>query len=521
MTSNNNANSNNENNNGNKTVVIVGGGPSGGCAAKAMSDRGYNVNLYEAYPHPKDLSKTSSKAYIIALGRRGQQGIYDSTGFDLTKFTEEGAVISTDMARHSYDSKKNITKVKVISRGTKSLIVPRKVLAGCLLDAATESGVRVHYQHRLVDVDFENKIATFVVIDSSKLRTSGADEEKDTTMIDVKYDLLIGADGSRSKVRNLMVADIKTLKDFTARTEEDSMEYQVVVLPESLHDNNADTPDGTMHAWNNKEYNAICLAWPLVTKQSGDNNDNKINKPSTLFAIVFPEGNLQSFRETEDGYRAPLTALLPDIVDEGHLSEIAKQLRENEIANGGLCVWSSSLGNEDGGVILLGDSGHSMWPSLGQGCNCALESVAVFTRCLDELSKKKKKNDGDEKDWTRELVKKFNNARFEDATAAVDLTYGGIGARKSRGRENSPLSYKLQIGGMMLLHKLIFGIVPMPALLRLMKGSEDLSYSTARNYNFYYEKIICLGALAGAAVIFPKMWSLLRGSYVNVIGNEL
>jgi 2-polyprenyl-6-methoxyphenol hydroxylase-like FAD-dependent oxidoreductase len=259
MTSNNNANSDN-NNNGDKTVVIVGGGPSRACAAKAMSDRGYNVNLYEAYPHPKNLSKTSSKAYIIALGRRGQQGVHDSTGLDLTTFTEEGAVISTDMARHSYDSKKNTTKVKVMSRGTKSLIVPRKVLAGCLLDAATESGVRVHYQHRLVDVDFENKIATFVVIDSSKLRTSGA-EEKDTTMINVKYDLLIGADGSRSKLRNLMVADNKTLKDFTARTEEDSMEYQVVVLPESLHDNNSDTPDGRMHAWNNKEYNAICLAF--------------------------------------------------------------------------------------------------------------------------------------------------------------------------------------------------------------------------------------------------------------------
>ena len=518
MTSNDNANANssnnNNNNNGDKTVVIVGGGPSGACAAKAMSDRGYNVNLYEAYPHPKDLSKTSSKAYIIALGRRGQQGIQDSTGLDLTKFTEEGAVISTDMARHSYNYKKNTTKVKVISRGTKSLIVPRKVLAGCLLDAATESGVRVHYQHRLVDVDFENKIATFAVINSSKLRTSGA-EEKDTTKIDVKYDFLIGADGSRSKLRNLMVADNKTLKDFTARTEEDSMEYQVVSLPGCLHDNNADTSEGTrMHAWNNKEYNAICLAYPLVTQQSDAYN-------STLFAIVFPEGKLQSFRETDDGYRAPLTALLPDIVDEGRLSEIEEQLRENEIANGGLCVWSSSLGNEDGGVILLGDSGHGMWPSLGQGCNCALESVAVFTRCLDELSTEKNKGDGDGEEWTRELVKKFNNARFEDATAAVDLTYGGIGARKSRGRENSPLSYKLQIGGMMLLHKLTFGIVPMPALLRLMIGTDNLRYSTARNYNFYYEKIICLGALVGAAVIFPKMWSLFRGSNVNVIGNEL
>jgi len=40
-------------------------------------------------------------------------------------------------------------------------------------------------------------------------------------------------------------------------------------------------------------------------------------------------------------------------------------------------------------VILLGDASSGMWPSLGQGANCALESVAVFTQCLDELSKRK------------------------------------------------------------------------------------------------------------------------------------
>jgi len=28
------------------------------------------------------------------------------------------------------------------------------------------------------------------------------------------------------------------------------------------------------------------------------------------------------------------------------------------------------------GVVLMGDAGHGMWPTLGQGCNAALESVS-------------------------------------------------------------------------------------------------------------------------------------------------
>ena len=44
-----------------KKVVIVGGGPAGAAAAKAMADRGYQVDLFEAYPNPSLLSNTSSK----------------------------------------------------------------------------------------------------------------------------------------------------------------------------------------------------------------------------------------------------------------------------------------------------------------------------------------------------------------------------------------------------------------------------------------------------------------------------
>ena len=172
-----------------------------------------------------------------------------------------------------------------------------------------------------------------------------------------------------------------------------------------------------------------------------------------------------------------------------------------------MCVWSSSLGyaNEknEGNIILLGDAAHGMWPSLGQGANCALESVAIFVQCLENLERDSESN----KDmiattsWTKELVQRFNDARHEDAVAAVDLTYGGIGARESRGRASMPLAFKLQVIGMLLLHKLTFGLIPMPALFRIMSGSTDLSYSEARTLHFHEEKNICLSALSFFIVI--------------------
>jgi len=138
-----------------------------------------------------------------------------------------------------------------------------------------------------------------------------------------------------------MVADRNVLKDFTARTEEDSMEYQVVVISESPFDG-TNFPDRTAHSWNNKEYNAVWLGFPLAKQQSNANNEDEnnnrnikegtsISRHSMLFVIVFPEGKLASFRETKDGYRAPLSALLPDVAgnDEGRLSDIEQQLRGN------------------------------------------------------------------------------------------------------------------------------------------------------------------------------------------------
>jgi kynurenine 3-monooxygenase len=331
--------------------------------------------------------------------------------------------------------------------------------------------VIVHYEHALVDIDFEKRVASF------------EDKQKKGSKIQVDYDLLIGADGSKSMTRTLMDQS-ESVTDFSVvRTEVDSMEYQVAILPK-CPTFDSQLPADTVHTWNNKKYNAICLAFPLVSGEGG-----------LLFALVFPQGKLEEFQKshqskTGDGYQDALESLFPDL-SVADRDELIRQLAQGKPANGGLCVWNSSLGSASKGVALVGDSGHGMWPSLGQGANCALETAGIFSQTCRDIDPNAFSSSAD---WSHKIIEGFNQRRHVDASAAVDLTYGGIGARKCRGRGNSPLSCKLQIGGMMLMHKMTLGLVPKPVMLRLMMG-EIVPYNTARKWNFYYEKALCLSAL--------------------------
>ena len=55
---------------------------------------------------------------------------------------------------------------------------------------------------------------------------------------------------------------------------------------------------------------------------------------------------------------------------------MATALMASPVSSGGLNTRCSTLAAE--GAILMGDAGHSMWPSLGQGANAALESAGVL-----------------------------------------------------------------------------------------------------------------------------------------------
>ena len=61
---------------------------------------------------------------------------------------------------------------------------------------------------------------------------------------------------------------------------------------------------------------------------------------------------------------------------------MASSLADSPVSSGGINTRCSTLAAE--GAVLMGDAGHSMWPSLGQGANAALESAAVLGNVLED-----------------------------------------------------------------------------------------------------------------------------------------
>lgn len=61
-------------------------------------------------------------------------------------------------------------------------------------------------------------------------------------------------------------------------------------------------------------------------------------------------------------------------------------------------------------VLLIGDAAHSVSPSVGQGCNAALEDVAIVEALLDEYAD----------DWAA-VIAQFTVRRKADAHALVEL----------------------------------------------------------------------------------------------------
>ena len=224
---------------------------------------------------------------------------------------------------------------------------------------------------------------------------------------------------------------------------------------------------------------------------------------------------------------AALKTLFPNFSPEA-LSSMAYQFAQddNVPTTGGTCVWAQpALGSPSSGVILVGDSGHGMWPALGQGCNTALESVAVLADAVEAVCGSGNlipssgagvrevdawsKTSGER---SRLIAEEYQGLRHEDVLAIVDMSFGGIGGRRVRGAQNATMMYKLQVLTIVLLHKLTLGIVPPPALIRVMAG-DDVPFATLR-WQQKVEQVVALPALVAiSTAVAYGLFLLVRWKY--------
>jgi kynurenine 3-monooxygenase len=413
-----------------KTVAIIGAGPSGILLAHYLLRQGdrYRVDLYERRSDPQTITFSSSRTFPISLNQRGMDALSNIEG--LVEMVKGISVESTGSVFHQSNGKTRFTP-----RQNSIFILDRTQLAIALLQKLTETCDRtrlnLYFNHQCTKVDFASKTATFC--------KNQAEE------ITINYDLLVGADGAKSLVREKFLStelfeleqkyiptDYKSI--FFANSEE--------TAPKTAIDR---FKPGYVHAWRLKDGTGV-----LLVHQSDGSMSGVMTFPrdrNSLTTLTTPAEVLAFFRQ--------------------YFPEIGQIITESEAtefltrpASSILTIYCSHYHYDDS-VLLIGDAAHAMSPSLGQGCNSAMEDAAVIDGLLNEYSN----NLGI-------AIAKFTERRKSDAHAVVELSDNVFPSF------NQKLIIEFVIGQQLAqrFHRLLPKYFP-PSILELISGT-TIPYST-------------------------------------------
>ena len=167
-----------------KTFTVVGGGPVGSLLAISLARHGYRVGLYEGRPDSRKTSIYEGRSINIALSDRGWRSL-EKMGIGPEIKAQSIPMYSRSI--HGVDGE--ASEIPYGKSGDAIWSVSRGGINELLLDIAEqEENIDIHFEHRLVDIDFESATTTFHRNDGKELV--------------VEADYAFGADGANSKVRH-------------------------------------------------------------------------------------------------------------------------------------------------------------------------------------------------------------------------------------------------------------------------------------------------------------------------------
>ncbi len=409
-----------------RKAVIVGGGPTGTLTALYLAQMGWQVSVYERRSAEFKASG-NRRSFNIILSSRGRKALTD-IGVELPP---EKQVLLQGNVRHT-------AKGGALGKGFSDAVsVDRATLAQVLISEGQHrfpDKIQYHFDQTLLQVNFQDKTALF----------QGKQDQHQQN-----FDLLIGADGVFSTVRTLMESK---LQGFEVQQNRDNMMYKICDLGFAK-----DLP-GAEEKWAESFH-----TWPSV-------------QPLTLLAPPSTDGSLKGVLilpqvgdityetiQSETDVLALFKEKFPDVFPKldqvGLPPQFAQDLLSQKAAYGGITTQCNQFEGGDC-VVLLGDAAHSVWPSLGQGCNAALESCRMFAEVLAQTK-------GD----VSLALPAYTAARKPDTDAVARLSEIGFGGNKRAGN----ILFIAKVVILMLLHKLLPRWFHKYALFQL--GDADVPYS--------------------------------------------
>src|SRR5438105_267255 len=328
--------------------VLIGSGLAGGLLAAYLGRRGYDVDLYERRADPREGNIVGGRSINLALSTRGIYAL-------------EQLGIADEVLRHAIPMRGRMIHDKSgnlhfapYDRDPNKFInsIGRASLNTVVIEAAQRyPNVRVHFNHRCIDVDLDS--ATAQLLNSSTnqpLNASG--------------NAIIGVDGAFSAVRQSMQ---KQIKNFEYDESYLAHGYKELTIPPAA-DGSWQMEKEALHIWPRKSFMMIALPNPdgsftctLFWEFEGPRS----------FATTKTDNEVRRFFEEEFPDAVPLMRNLLD------------DFKNNP--TGSLVTIRCAPWFYQDKVALVGDAAHAVVPFYGQGMNAAFEDCVVLDECLAQF----------------------------------------------------------------------------------------------------------------------------------------
>jgi len=339
--------------------VLIGSGLAGGLLAAYLGRRGYDVDLYERRAAPREGNIVGGRSINLALSTRG---IY---ALEQLGIADEVLRHAIPMRGRMIHDKSGALHFSPYDRDPKKFInsIGRAALNTTVIEAAQRyQNVRVHFNHRCIDVDLDPATANLVP-SSVEVNLSAANPQPQT-IIQAQGDAVIGVDGAFSAVRHSMqkkIAGFEYDESYLAHG------YKELTIPPA--------PNGAwrmekeaLHIWPRKSFMMIALPNPdgsftctLFWEFEGPRS----------FATTKTDDEIRLFFDEEFPDAIPL---MPSLLDD---------FKTNP--TGSLVTIRCAPWFYKNKVALVGDAAHAVVPFYGQGMNAAFEDCVVLDECLAEF----------------------------------------------------------------------------------------------------------------------------------------
>lgn len=351
----------------NKHVAVIGAGLVGSLMAIYFAKRGYRVSVFEGRPDMRKHSLNSGRSINLALSNRGWRSLRE-VGLE----AEVKKMVIPMKGRMMHDESGNLTFQPYGKAGQHINSISRSGLNVLLINAAEKEGVEFIFKHKCTYVNYKTSIITFDV---------------DGHMDKLRCDLIIGADGAYSAVRN---AIYRTNRFNYSQLFIEHGYKELAILPTEEGKHRLET--NALHIWPRGRFMLIALP----------NLDG-----SFTVTLFLPFEGINSFRDldTDEKINTFFTETFPDALE--LMPDLLKHWHDNPT---GSLVTIRCFPWVKNKVLLIGDASHAVVPFYGQGMNSGFEDCRILNDMMEKY----------EDNWDN-ILPEFQLQRKPDADAISEL----------------------------------------------------------------------------------------------------